>query len=131
MSERARQLMAEAGIDGRQHDAAGVLVFDRDNPLAPIKEPIAAASSEDLVPGIATRAIEAMARFGMDDATRLTVRAYVKKLKLMPAAEFDSIVDRERRARAAALPKATATSDSPVSASRRQCTPAHPSATRL
>lgn len=89
---------------GREFDDDGVLVYDPVDLLAPVREAVKAAADEDLIPGKVAGAVEAMAMFGMDTPTRVTVRAYLKKEKLLPVAEFDSIVEQARRARKHALP---------------------------
>lgn len=91
-----------SGIYGRHFDDDGRLVFDPDDPLAPVKEAVKSAGSSEQVPGNVVAAIEAMATYGMDKATFATVRAYLKSEKLLPVSQFDSIVkDAERAARRA------------------------------
>ncbi len=99
--DAADRIIAEARVDGRDYDGDGNLVHDRADPLAPIKEAVKAAPDEDLIPGRVYAAVEAMARFGMDDSTRVTVRAYLGRNRKLGVglAEFDSTVDRARRAR--------------------------------
>jgi hypothetical protein len=80
------------GFYGQDYDDDGNLVHDPDDPLAPVEKAIAAAGSDDLIPGKVFAAVEAMARHGMDGATRATVRAYLKKRRLMTFAEFDRLV---------------------------------------
>ena len=83
---------------GREFDDDGNLVFDPDDPMAPVKE-AAAAANEDDRPRAVARAVDAMARFGMDTGLRVTARAYVKKHKLLPAAEYDRVVKEARKRR--------------------------------
>jgi hypothetical protein len=79
------------GFYGREFDDDGSLVYDPDDPLAPIKEAVDGAGDEKK-PGAAARAVEAMCRFGMDASLRAMARAYVKKHKLLTVGEFDHIV---------------------------------------
>jgi len=81
---------------GREYDADGNLVYDPDDPLAPIKEAVA-DEDEEKKPGLTVRAVEAMTRAGMDTGTRAMARAYVKKHKLLTVAEFDQIIVRSPR----------------------------------
>jgi hypothetical protein len=97
--------MIEPGWIGRTWDDDGNLVYDPDDPLAPVKEAVKESASEELMPGKVAAAVEAMARFGMDLGTKVTVRTYLKKNRSLGvgAAEFDRIVDAARRARKRAL----------------------------
>ena len=87
--DEASQLVAAAAVPG----------YDPDDPLAPVKKAVKDAGSEELIPGRVAAAVEAMAMFGMDIPTRATVRAYLKREKLLPVAEFDAIVEEAKRAR--------------------------------
>ena len=77
---------------GTEYDDVGVLVHDPDDPLAPVKAAVKESASEELRPGKVLAAVEAMARSGMDDATRVTVREYLKKEGLLGVAEFDRVM---------------------------------------
>jgi hypothetical protein len=90
--------VSDGGFYGREYDDAGNLVFDPDDPLAPIKEAVDGADDEKR-PGLAVQAIEAMAAFGMSTGQRAMARAYVKKHKLLPVGEFDAIVTLARKRR--------------------------------
>jgi hypothetical protein len=81
-----------ADLDGRDQPDAAPVSVDPDDPLAPIKEAIKEAGDEDLVPGKVAAAVAAMAASGMDAPTRVTVRHYIKKNKLLPVPDFDDIV---------------------------------------
>ncbi len=89
---------AEDGRFGREYNADGQLVYDPEDPLAPIKEAIKDAPAEQFE-GRAAVAVEAMARFGMDTQTKVSARVYVKKQKLLSCSQFDEIVDEAKRAR--------------------------------
>jgi len=82
---------------GQEFNDDGVLVYDPDDPLAPVKEAVKEAASEDLVPGKVAAAVEAMARFGMDTVTQVNVRAYIKKEKLVPLGVYDKLVREHAR----------------------------------
>ncbi len=88
---------------GREYDADGYLVWDPDDPLAPVTVAVEEAGTEEKIPGKVAGAVEAMARFGMDTVTRATVRAWVKREKHITAGEFDKIVEAARRARKRAM----------------------------
>jgi hypothetical protein len=59
--------------------------------LAPIRQVVMDAD-EDLLPGRVVGIVKDMAGRGMDDEIRLTVRAYIKKYRLIPLEDFDRIV---------------------------------------
>lgn len=79
--------------------------WDPEDPLGLIKRAVKEADSADLIPGAVARAVETMAASGMDRPTRLTVRAYLTKNKILGvrAREFDAIVESAARARKRAL----------------------------
>jgi hypothetical protein len=79
-------------VIGREFDADVHLVWDPDDPLAPVKEAVKECADADLVPGKVAAAVEAMARFGMDHPTRITVRAYLKNEGLLGFREFDKLI---------------------------------------
>jgi hypothetical protein len=89
---------AESGRFGREYDAEGHLVYDPEDPLAPIKEAVKDAPAEQLA-GRVAGAVEAMARFGMDTQTKVSARVYVKSQKLLNVSQFDEILDEAKRAR--------------------------------
>ena len=89
---------AEGGRFGREYDAEGHLVYDPQDPLAPIKEAVKDAPPEQLEGRVAV-AVEAMARFGMDTQTKVSARVYVKKQKLLTVSQFDEILEEAKRAR--------------------------------
>jgi hypothetical protein len=93
-------------VIGREFDDDGNLVYDPDDPLAPVKKAVKECADPDLIPGRVAAAVEAMARFGMDTQTRITVRAYLKREKALGvgATTFDDIVEAARRARRRSLP---------------------------
>ena len=62
-----------------------------DDPLRPIKEAVKSAENEELIPGMVAVAVETVARAGMDAAARANLRAYIKKERLLPVADFDRI----------------------------------------
>jgi hypothetical protein len=92
-------------VIGRDFDDEGRLVHDPDDPLAPVKKAVKEYENTDLLPGKVAAAIEAMARFGMDTETRVTVRAYLKNNRQLGvgAAEFDVIVEAAKKARKRAM----------------------------
>lgn len=79
-------------------DVLGVAGADDDVPagLDALRKRVENAGGDKVT--VAVRLIEAMARGGMDNATRLAVRAWVKTEKLIPLAEFDALAARARRA---------------------------------
>jgi hypothetical protein len=88
-------------VIGREFDDDGYLVWDRDDPLAPVKEAIKECADADLIPGRVAEAVERMARHGMDAGTRVTVRAYIIREKLITAGEFERIISDARQVRKA------------------------------
>jgi hypothetical protein len=79
------------------------------DPLAGLKEAVGRADADDR-PAAAVRAVQALARTGIDPATRAAVRAYVKKEKLIePLSEFDRITARPGHARTTGSPPARPT----------------------
>jgi hypothetical protein len=88
-ADRAAEIVAAAAIPG----------YDPADPLAPIKVAVKDAPDKDLIPGRVAEAVQAMAAFGMDAATTVTVRAYVKREKLLGVAAFDSLIEEAKRAR--------------------------------
>jgi hypothetical protein len=84
------------------YDAEECFTFDPAAPLEPIKTAIKEAESvdKDLIPGKVLATVKLMAASGLlDDEARVNVRAYLKKHRLMPVAEFDAIIEAARRAR--------------------------------
>jgi len=94
---------------------AAIVGYDPKDPLALVKKAVKEAGDSELIPGKIAAVIEQMALFGMDTATRLTVRAYLKNNRDLGigAAQFDSII----AAAAKALKRA-----------RHVSSPSHPSA---
>jgi hypothetical protein len=92
-------------VIGREYDDDGNLVWDPDDPLAPVKEAVKGAGDDKAkVAGEVAAAVEAMARFGMDEMARAMVRAYLSEGKLFGAKEFDRIVNAAQRAREKVTP---------------------------
>ena len=90
-------------LDNSLHyDAEEYFTFDPVAPLDPIKNAVKEAESvdKDLIPGKVLAAVKLMAASGLlDDEARVNVRAYLKKHRLVPAAEFDAIIESARRTR--------------------------------
>jgi hypothetical protein len=95
-TDHGAEIIAEAGVP------APPGTYDPADPLALVKAAVK-DSDDETRPGKVAAVVEAMARFGMDTAAKATVRAYLKQEKLLPVAEFDSIVQQARRARRRAL----------------------------
>ena len=61
-------------------------------------------AAEDLAPAAAVSAVTEIAREGMDPATRLVLRAYIKKHHLMPVEDFETLSTRGTPPDSAAQP---------------------------
>lgn len=83
------------------YDPEEYFTFDPASPLEPVKNAIAEAEKagdQDLIPGKVAAVVKLMALAGMDNESRLNVRAYVRKHRLIPVGDFDEIVEAARRA---------------------------------
>jgi hypothetical protein len=73
--------------------------IDITDPLAAVKTAVKDTADPDLIPGRVAAVVEELAQAGLSNENRATLRAYIKREKLLPVSDFERILTDARRAR--------------------------------